>query len=428
MVCGQISIPMCFVDSVSYTKTARVITHLGGYVTARGFEAAEISVKAVLNKGICDVYGFNISDIYTMFSNIKTDRVSPAGCFYLGGNVLYPALEFTLTNINKTEVNDETGVFVSSEYDMTFSGVKATKNVNRDKLLEFEPVAQMPVITLVVDGKELIIQDSLSISHCVTTSDSIDLTLNVGSDMDLVYRDGYCEKLLNGGYILINTPQSEIKYYVIQADLVDELLSLTGSIFPSKANQIIKKTFQDTTLKHVLSELAVYAGIDIDCRVDGSIEYYIAFGTPIGCIKDIQASAGFIMSYRDGVITCVNVPESLDSDNYIDYISMQNDSNYERLSGVYWFDGINKAEYGTIDNKSAKIYSCFRSKDDYSGRVYKYLSYIQNMISITIDIDDRIDNHSVVSIRSNDSIIPCMCEFIENDWINNTMKLELHYI
>lgn len=428
LTCANIEIPLCFVQSISWTKTAKIIQHTGGYISARGFEAAEISVKLHYDYVTASALGLDASRIYTDLINLVTDRLSQSGVFYIDSYPVYPDLEFTPTNINKTFSTDESIKSEIIELDIVFSGVKPVKVVSREKLLQLEPDVALPELILSVDDKELIIQDTYAVTSFRTNQDSINISLEIGTDTDILNRDAFLTRLLENGVIKAELPQGTTKYYVISADLVETNLNLTGGVLPKQSQMMLRKTYQNTTLKAIIIDIAKYAGVECECLTDGHIDYYKAFGTPIQCIRELQESAGFIMSWRQGNLTCVDVPSSLSSDTELQYLEMTQDAGTEKLSGCYWYDGINKHLTGNLDNTAITIHAAFRSSQNYSKRCLDYTRYAKNVISIQSDILITLDSHSVVYVRSNDEILYCMAEWIEFDWLNNTMTVELHYI
>lgn len=424
--CGTFTIPLFCVQSISWTKKAKVITHAGGYVSSRGFETSEISVKIHAEYTILKQLGFDADSILETLTNIVTDRSSESGVFYFGGYPIYPELEFTPTNINKTYTTDSCVIRIM-ELDMVFSGVKATKEVFRQRSLEVDTPVYMPELTLTVDGKSLNIRDSFQLNEFTTQPDSISLSMSIGSDMDLRDREGFLNSLLKGT-VEAFLPQGKTVYYIIDANLVEESLSITASIYPPQAMKTLTRTYQNTTIKDILLDLAKEAGVELECLVEGKVDYYRAFASPVQCIKEIQAGAGFIISYRQGKLTCADVPESIEASEKVDYNSMEQDSNSERISGIYWFDGVNQFTAGELSSTSRKVYSPFRSSQDYSTKCLNYLRYLQNQIVVTTDIMTNVDSHSLLLVQSNDKQISTMCEYYENDWVLNTARLELHYI
>lgn len=420
--CGQFEIPLCFVQAISWQKRARAIQHTGGYVSSRGFEPVEISVKLHIDFATCKAFDLKAQDIFSIIDSTATNRVSPTGVFYLGRYAIYPTLEFALTNINKT-YSPERGMM---ECDCVWSGCKVVKNVARENALEIQPSMQMPHLTMAVNGRELVLQDFCHISRFVTTPDSIQLAVSIGSDLDLVNREGFLKDILSGT-VTADLPQGVTKYYIIEADLTDELLSITGSIFPPQSAQIITRTYMDTDISEIIKDLANECGIEVECKVTGSVDYYCAFGNPLQCLKSVQQGAGFIMSYRQGKLTCVDVPSSLNAEIELEYIDLQSDTDSEPIHGCYWYDGINQDSSGILDATSIQVYSPFRSGGRYAQKCLALARYNKNSVIVQAEILQTLDTHSLVFVRSNDSIISGMAEWIEFDWISNMMSVELHY-
>ena len=422
--CADFELPLCFVQAVSWTRRAKTVQHVGGYVTSRGFESAEISVKLRIDFAVCKTFGIDPHQIFSAIDATATDRTSQSGVFYLGKYAVYPSLEFALTNINKT-YSPELGLM---ECDCVWSGVKAVKNVSRENALTVDPSDALPVITISYGGKSLVMQDFCSLNQFVTMPDAVNLSMTLGSDLDLVNRKGFMTDLLNGGTVTANLPTGTVVYYVVSADLTDERLTITGSVYPPTSSKIITKTYKDTRLKAIVDDLCAIGGINGECIADGDIDYFLAAGTPLENIKALQQGAGFITSVRAGRLTCADVPAALQADEEISYIEMDQDSDVEHVSGCVWYDGINARQSGTIDKNSIMIRSPFSSSADYSAKRLAFERYNRNSIVVKCEIMQNIDAHSVVSVQSNDSIINCMVEWFETDWINNMMSLELHYI
>lgn len=425
--CGNITIPACFIQSISWTKRAHTIKHYGGYVSSYGFETAEISIKASFDVQSCNVFGYKPDDIYQMIQSIHTDRVDVSGVFQWFGYAIYPELEFVLTNINKTYISDNTSnVSPVIECDMVFSGVKAVKNVNRERALNLEPMRDLPVLKIEVDGKEITIQDNLQINTFITTFDSISLEISIGSDMDLVDRQAFLTTLIQKGVIHAELPQGNAKYYIIDASLVDEQLSIVGSVYSRKAAEHMVKTYQQTDLGEIIQDICKEGDIDCKVLVSGSVDYYKAFGAPLDLLKELQASAGFLMSYRQGILTIADVPKKIFPNVEILYNEIEQDGSTEPISGVYWYDGNQYKFAGTQGGNTKRLKSAFSSTQDYSQRVLKYMQYMQNQAVLSVDLMENIDAHAEVYFNSNGTNVQSLVEFAEFDWISNTMRMECH--
>lgn len=429
ITCANIQIPLCLVQSVSWTKKAKTYTHSGGYLSSRGYETAEISVKVGLNPAMCVSFGLDFKEMWERLTGYVTDKTLPTGNFYLATNPIYPELEFALTNINKTFLYDATGKPTTLDCDMVFSGVKASKEVSRNKALEIDSFTTMPELIISVGDKSLKVLDSFHVNSFVTTPDSISVEMSCGTDMDLVSRKGFLERLINGGKIKAGLPQGETDFYIISADLSDEQLTITGSIYPPQALKGITKTYQNTTLKEIVLDLADQAGVECKCLADGEISYYLAFGNPLQCLKDLQTASGFLISYRQGKLTVAFVPDLISGSYNLEYTEMNSDSSNEITRGCYWFDGIHKLETGTLDKTAIRIKSPFRSTDTkWSNECLKYARYMSNSVVVQRDIIENIASHSSVTVRSNDQSVDALVENYSCDWVNWVEELELHHI
>lgn len=425
--CGNIQIPACFVQSISWAKRAHTIKHYGGYISSYGFETAEISVKASFDVQSCGVFGYKADDIYQMIQSIHTDRVDVPGVFRWFGYSIYPELEFALTNINKTYISDGTSdVSPVIECDMVFSGVKAVKNVNRERALNLEPERDLPGLKLVVDDKELVIQDNIQINTFITTFDSITLELSIGSDMDLVDRDAFLLAMIQRGIVYADLPQGQAKYYIIDASLSDEQLSIVGSVFSRKAAEFIVKTYQQTDLQEILKDICRIGEIECNVLVGGYVDYYKAFGAPLDLLRELQQSAGFLMSFRQGVLTIAGIPDRIYPNVEVLYNEIEQDSEAEPIVGVYWYDGNQYKLAGSSGGNTKRVQSAFASSQDYSDRVLKFLQYTQKQAVLSVDLMPNIDAHAEVYFNNNGSSVNCIVEFAEFDWMSNTMRIECH--
>ena len=427
IICGSSTIPLPLVESLSWTKTAKTVTHGGGFVSARGFEACAISVRCRLSPSLCAPFGLDFGECERNFRSWVADRTAQSGIFYWGEYPIYPELEFALTGINRSFVYDATGS-LEVEADLTFSGVRAVKNVFRQRALQIDTATTMPDVSLSVGGHELRVMDSFQITGFVTTPDAISLALTIGDDLDLVARSKFLTDLANGGEIIADLPQGKTRYYVISSGLVDSGLELAGSIYPPQAMQAITKTYQNTTLKVIIEDLARLAGIECTCLVDGEVSYYRAFNTPLFCIRELQQSAGFIMSYRAGRLTCADVPDTVSGQFDLVYSDMSGDTDREPVRGCYWYDGLHRYTSGTLDYTSLHVQSVFTSTEQiWAEKCHKFALYSANAITVTQDIIEAIDAHSAVTVRSNDAFIDGLVDTFELDWVSWQGSYEVHY-
>lgn len=426
--CADITIPLPLVSSVSWTKTAKTVQKKGGAIVSRGFEPAEISVRAGINCAVCAAFGLDFGQWAETLRSLAPGRLSPSGTMRVAGFAIYPELEFALTNANRTIQADECGTVSAIEVDLVFSGVSVAKEVSRERALQMDRATEIPKVTLSVGDRSLSVQDGLALVEFVTEPDAIHLLIECGSDMDLVSRDGFLEKLSEGGRVIAELPTGTTEFHVVMAYLMSEQLSIDGSIYPQQSQQSISKTYTDCDISDIFGDLCDLAGIPCDCRASGQIDYYRANGTPLDCIRDLMESAGMVASYRQGRATFAFLPGEIVASYSIEYLSMDSDSDAEPVSGCLWYDGVNLHVTGAIDGCTVRILSKFRAENDFSAQCLALARYRRHRIVVTCDVDPRIDSHSVVSVASNDAAIDCLVDWFSTDWINNAQELELCYL
>ena len=426
--CDSISIPLTLVQAITWAKTAKTVQSTGGYITARGFEPVELSARIVLNNAVCTAFGLSFPEMYALVESLQPNRLSGAGVMRIAGFAVYPEMQFALTNVHKTVVADYAGGVSGIECDIVFSGVSCTKEVVRSRALQMDPLATIPRVKIIVDGKELSLQDGFAIAELVTMPDGLRMSVECGSDMDVVSREGFLEKIIDGGVVRVELPTGTTDFHVATAFLVGEELTIEGSIYPAQSQAVLSKTYVDADLSEIVSDLAELAGISCECKAKGKIDYYRANQTPLQCLRELQESAGFVISCRIGKITCAFLPQEVVPVYDLEYLSMDDDGDKEPILGVWWYDGINLHTHGKIDTNALRISACFRAEHDFSENCLALARYRQHRIRVTTPINPRIDSHSVVSVVSNDTQIACLVEWFACDWIRNEMEIELNYL
>lgn len=426
--CADISIPLPLVTAISWTKTAKTVQRQGGAIVSRGFEPAEISVRVAINAAVCEVFALDYAEWIETLRGIDPWRMSPCGTARIGGFAIYPELDFAITNANKTIATDAAGGICAMELDLVFSGVALAKEVSRERALQMDRVVDVPNVTLSVGDRSLSVQDGLSIAEFSTAPDALHLVVECGSDMDLVSRDGFLEKLSANGIVTADLPTGSTKFYVAMAFLMNDQLIVEGSIYPQESQQTISETYVDQDVADILADLCRRAGLSCDVLAHGHVDYYRADGTPMDCIREIAESAGIVISYRQGRATFAFLPRDIMAAYQLDYLEMRDDSESEPISGCFWYDTVNLHITGDVDKRTLRVLSRFRAADDFSAQCLAVARFRRHRIVVSGDIDPRIDSYSVVSVVSNDSVIDCLVTWFSCDWINNIMEVELNYI
>lgn len=429
LVWGSVQIPLCFVTGFSYSKRARTVEHSGGYVSARGFEAAEISVKVTISRALALACGLDFNKYYQMIDEMTVTKDGEQGTVTLGGYSIYPELNFALTNINRTYVTDlSTNATHTIDADLVLSGTSCVKEVSRERTLIFDEddvTIELPKVTIECDGKALVIQDTASICGFTTTPDRLDLEILLGQDTQTVERDGFLTDLIGKqATVKCELPQGNVTFNVIECMLIDNLLTISGSIFAEAASQNVTKTFTDCDLSDILRDVCDQAGVDADVKVSGKVDYYLQNATPLNALRDLQASAGFIVSLQGNKVTVVDVPDSISAQKSISGV-ITDDSIKENVSGIVWRDGQHEFMVGDDKGEIVKQTSCFMSDDTkFATKALRFTQYRRNTIRLDAPIDDTIGSHSQISITKDDSEIAILCDYPAFDWLSGTMSIE----
>lgn len=428
LTCANLSLPLPLVQSISWAKTAKTVEKKGGVIEARGFEPCEVSARVVLNHAVCDGFGLSFRDMADLLSGLTPGRLDPSSMLRIAGIPIYPELEFSLTNCNRTVTADYTGWIDAMELDLVFSGVARSKEVSRERALQMDAMADIPLVSMELDGKRLSVQDGLAVVEMQTEPDAIRLVVECGTDLDLVSRDDFLEKFIDGGKVIAELPTGTTEFYAISAYLVGNELSIDGSIFPAQSQQFISHTWYDSDIYEIVPWLCGKAGIECDCRARGAIDYYHANGAPLDCLRAFLESAGLVISYRQGRATVAFLPSEIVAAYELQYVSMESDDDGEPIKGCVWNDGLNWHITGAIDANALRVHSCFRAAADYSARCLALARYRAHRIVVRTEIDPRIDSHSVVSIATNDAVVNCLVSWYAVNWVDNTQEIELNYL
>lgn len=433
LVWGSVQIPLVFVSGFSYSKRARTVEHAGGYVSARGFEAAEISVKVTVSRAFALACDLIFDKYYRLIDEMSVAKDGEQGTVTLGGYPIYPELNFALTNINRTYVTDlSTNAAHIIEADLVLSGTSCVKEVARERALIFDEddvAIELPKVTIECEGKSLVVQDTASICGFSTSPDRLDLDILLGQDTQIVGRDGFLTDLIGKqATVKCELPQGNVTFNVIECMLIDNLLSISGSVFVEAASQEVTKTFADCDLADIVRDVCAQAGAEAEVMVKGHVDYYLQKATPLNALRELQSTAGFIVSIQGNKVTAVDVPDSIAAQKAISGV-ISDDSLKENVSGLIWRDGHHEYMAGDDKGEIVKMDACFMSDDsNFAQKALRFAQYRRNSIRIDAPIDNAIASHSQVSITKDDSNIAVLCDYPTFDWLAGTMSIECRIV
>ena len=429
---ASVQIPLAFVTGLSFRKTAKTVEHTGGYISARGFEASEISAQVEVSRATCMAMGLNFNEWFGFLDGLSVETNGEAGAVTLGGYPLYPELKFALTNKNTTRVTDlASSAPISIACDIVLSGVECVKEVNRQRTLEFDADGHvLPKISLTVNGQTLVVQDSTTVSKMNVTPNACELEICLGADRSNINREAFLNDLLDEktATVTLGLPLGDVTYHIIWADLTHGILQISGSIFTEAANQVLTETFDDCDLSDILQYLCDALGLKADIQAHGHVDHYQLNNSPMAALEALQQSAGFVVSAHLGAVTFAFLPDSVTSQKTLE-LTIEEDSMDELTSGVIWRDGENEFTSGDTAGELLKVDAVFLSSDaKWAEQCLRFAQYKANALVVSGDMDNEIRHHSQVSIPKDTGDVTGLVDYYIMDYVSNVMRLEVHEV
>ena len=425
--CGKVEIPLALITGVSWTVTARTSQRTGGYERALGKESVSISVRAVFNYAVCEAMEMSegeISSLYNRLTSLATDCLDEPSRLIVGDMEPVPTLEFALTSCNKTQTYDP--LFdPTMEFDMTFSGVRCVKEMARkETLTNVETSGQLPEVSISRGGRTLNIRDSYTIDRLVVRQSSVDIGLTVRDDLTVISRDGFLTDLCDGTATV--TVQDRV-YYIIAANIESNHVEISGSFWPVQSQKPFMKTYVDTTLKALLSELCERAGIQSDIRVDGEVSYYLNSASPMDSLAALIVSCGAISLWREGKFMIVDAPDSIEAEVVLDArVDAGNDAS-ERITSCVWGDGLTSQMAGDTKGRGISVSSVYSGE----ARAHQCLAqarFLSNNIVVECPIAIGVEQGSAVRVQVADSMVSGIVTQFEADYMTWRATYYVSYI
>ena len=422
--CGKVEIPMPFVSSMSWTRTARTTKKTGGYERSLGYETTEISVRAVFNFAISEALGIDANSLYHRLASLVTDCVDEPSRLIVGDFEPVPSLEFALTSCNRTSVYDMQ-FDPSLELDLVFSGVRCVKEMARkDVLTDATTSGQLPTVSLSRNGKTLDIRDSFSIHRLIIRESSVEIGFTVRDDMTVINRDGFLTDLCDGtAKVLVQG----LEYAIISANIEANNVEITGSFWPVQSQKPLMETYTGTNLKSVLKELAERGGIKADIRINGDISYYLNNTSPMESIQMLVESAGALSIWREGKLLIVDVPGMIPQGIELDArVDASNDAS-EKITSCVWSDGLTSNMAGNTDGQGIAVSSAY-SGENRSNQCLAKAKFLQNSLVVECPISLGVEQGSAVTVQVADSMVSGLVTAFEADYISWNATYYISYI
>ena len=427
LTCGKVEIPLALITGVSWTVTARTSQRTGGYERALGKESVSISVRAVFSYAVCEAMEMSegeISSLYNRLSSLATDCLDEPSRLIIGDMEPIPTLEFALTSCNKTQTYDP--LFdPTMEFDMTFSGVRCVKEMARkETLTNVETSGQLPDVSISKGGRTLNIRDSYTIDRLVVRQSSVDIGFTVRDDLTVISRDGFLTDLCDGTATV--TVQDRV-YSIIAATVESNHVEISGSFWPVQSQKPFMKTYVDTTLKALFSEIGERAGIKVDVRVDGEVSYYLNSASPMDSLVALIKSCGAISLWREGKFTIVDVPASIGDGMVLDArVDAGNDAS-ERITSCVWSDGLTSQMAGNTKGRGISVSSAY-SGEARARQCLAQAIRLQNSIVVECPIALGVEQGSAVRVQIANSMVNGIVTAYEEDYLTWKAVYYVSYI
>lgn len=426
--CGdKIRVPLTMVSGVSWSESARTVEKRGGYQTSIGKEAVTISARVTFTPSVASLtYSTEqgLNGLYYVLTGLATDCVDEPARLLIGDFEPVPSMLFALTSCNKTQVYDPR-FDPSMEMDLVFSGVRCVKEESRNKsLTEQETSGQLPDITIKRGGKELAIRDSYNVDNLIIRDSSVEIGFTVRDDLTIINRDGYFVDLTDGETRVV---VDKNEYYIVAASVEANRVELVGSFWPVDSQKAFVKTYRDTTLKDLFSDLAKRAGIQADIRVEGGVMYYLNATSPMESITDVAESCGANLYWRNGKLLVVDVPEILGKGIELEAQIDSKNSGDEVISSCVWIDTLIKDVAGSSSGRSTSISSVYRGESR-ASQCLKRAVFRQNTIEVECPIALGVEQGATVSVQVADSMISGLVVGFEADYMTWKAVYYVSYI
>lgn len=427
LTCGKVEIPLALITGVSWTVSARTSQRTGGYERALGKESVSISVRMVFNYAVCEAMEMSegeISSLYNRLTSLATDCLDEPSRLIVGDMEPIPTLEFALTSCNKTQTYDP--LFdPTMEFDMTFSGVRCVKEMARkETLTNVETSGQIPDVSISRGGRTLNIRDSYTIDRLVVRQSSVDIGFTVRDDLTVISRDGFLTDLCDGDAVV--TVQDR-RYSIISATVESNHVEISGSFWPVQSQKPFTKTYVDTTLKALFSELCERAGIQSDIHVDGKVSYYLNGSSPMDSLAALIGSCGAISLWRKGKFTIVDVPQAIGDGMILDArVDAGNDAS-ERITSCVWSDGLTSQMAGDNKGRGISVSSAY-SGEPRARQCLAQARLLQNSIVVECPIALGVEQGSAVRTMVADSMVNGIVTQFEADYLTWRATYYVSYV
>lgn len=419
---NNISIPLSCITGLSYARNGNIVPTSKLSCKCLGINPIQIQLQLTLNNSTC--YDINFLDLARTLSQIRPSKDDSPSYVMVGENALVPQMKFMLVSTNMTYQSDRLGNLQEMQISWTLGGTQVVKDENRNTELKVNPETTLPKVTLHCKGKSIECSQDISIADLRLSGFKGSIQLVLADTYTKVKRDSWLADVNNAedSYFEIS---GYGKFYILESYIIaDNWLNFELTKFSKDWYQKRTETFISDNKTFTLADIFK----DIEVKSKAKFDYFKFDDTPLNILYGLQDSLGYLIGLRNDKIYLYDTPESIaEGQITYDYV-LDNDLMTVPITKVIIRDGTNEYSAGDDKGETFFVNAICRCTNDAADNVLRYAQFNQNMITLTIPLEKRINIGSIINVNAGESIIHCVCTEFDADFLSNTMQLELHYV
>lgn len=421
----DVKIPLTCINGLSYSKAGKIVNTSRLACRCNGIEPLQVQIQMSFSKANCLEDDF--TTIARAITNKRPSKATAPSSISVGDDIIIPQLKFMLISTNISYQSDRLGGLQEINVSWTLAGSRVVKDENRNTELKTKDTSTlMPKVTLHCKGKSIDCAQDISIA---------DLRLSgFKGNIQLVLADTYTEIDRDSWLADVNDDKDSYfeienygKYYILESSIIaDNWLTFNLTKFSKEWYKKRTETFISNQKPFTLADVFTDATI----KTKALIEYLKFDDTSINVLYVLQNNLGYNIGLRNDQIVLYNTPDIIANGNVTyDYV-LDNDLMTAPITKVILRDGYGEYVAGDNDGETYFVQTICRLADGDSTaeNVLKYVQFQQNMFVLTIPLESRINIGSIINVNLGDKIIHCVCTEFDADFIDNSMRLELHYV
>lgn len=426
------NIPLCMLQSFSYSKAANLVDTSRLKVISKGYSCLSLAVSLNVSQYALEHYrqanpkavAWDYADFVKHFINMNPDVTQDPSNIILAGNVVCPELQFSLVSATHSLQADRNALVQSCEVTWSLAGTRCTKRASEETAVSHDDT--IPEVELHVGLKSLKIKEVCSLTQ-------FELTTNTAT-IQIALSDSFVKKVSNDwvmkptidydSYILI---EGYGKYFIRNAEFDDNFVTYSCSIFPKESEQQLSTTVMKSNLGAVLDELFLEVHATRGIR-DINVEYFKLNGTSQEILKQLQDGLGFMVGFdTDSRIRIFDIPTNPPEDTPIINFNVTEDTVSAPTRKVIFRNPIKETSYGEYIGDCITVDCPVNTTTDRSRMLLNYYQFMERGFNLTVPYDSRIRHCSYVNLVYEDKIIPAMVTGFSADLLTHQMTLNLNY-